>query len=129
MTKRRRSLFVPVAAFAVGAVLLGIDAYQGAPPLAVILGLAVVILYGGLIWVFQTSNETVAVMAGRPSDERWQLVHERALGLSATIGSVTAVAGFAGFALAGRDPTGFIAMAVALGLSYLGGLVWFGRRL
>ncbi len=129
MTRRSRSVVVPVTAFAIAAILLGIDAYQGAPPLAMALGFLVVLAYGGLIWFFQPNSETVSVMAGRPVDERWSLIHTRAMAASGTIAAVVAVAGFAIARATGRDETGFVIMCVVLGAGYLGALLWYRVKL
>ena len=77
-----------------------------------------------VLLVFQTRSETVSTLAGDPVDERWQLIHEKALASAANTSTVIALAGSGVCEFVGRDDWRFALMACVLALSYMAGLVW-----
>jgi hypothetical protein len=102
---------------------------QGAPIWSAVLGFAILAAYAALLFIFQARNDTIGTLAGNPVDERWGLIHSRAMELAATCAAVVAVGGYLVTEFAGRENWQFALMAVVVGLSYLAGVIWFRRRL
>ena len=125
---RRRVLSTAATGLVLGLVILAVELRQGAPLPSALLGLAIVLGYTAVLVVFQARSETVSAMAGNPVDERWGLINSRALEVVATVAATVAVGGFLATAAVGVENWQFGVMAVAIGLSYLGGVVWFRRR-
>jgi hypothetical protein len=126
---RRRALSTVVAGLAGGLLIMLAVLKQGAPIWSAVLGFAILAGYAALLFVFQARNETIGTLAGNPVDERWGLIHSRAMEFAATCAAVAAVAGYIITEFAGRDNWQFALVAIVVGLSYLAGVVWFRRRL
>ena len=126
---RRRALSTVIAGLAAGVLIMVAVLKQGAPVWSAVLGFAILAGYVGLLFVFQARNETIGTLAGNPVDERWGLIHSRAMELAATCAALAAVGGYLVTEFIGRDNWQFALMAVVVGLSYLAGVVWFRRRL
>ena len=126
---RRRSL-PTVAVGLLGGLLIAVGSLrQGAPIWSAVLGFAILAGYAGLLFVFQARDDTIGTLAGNPADERWSLIHSRAMELAATCAAVAAVGGYLVTEFAGKDNWQFALMAVVVGLSYLAGVIWFRVRL
>jgi uncharacterized membrane protein YedE/YeeE len=89
---------------------------------------AILVAFIGAIWVLQTRSETASALAGKPVDERWQLINERAMAVATAFGLFTAVAGFAVMEALGHDNWQFAAMALVLSGGYLVGVGWYRWR-
>lgn len=127
--KKGRSLVVPLAGLVIGAVLIGIELSQGASLDRAAGGVAILFVYVAALWFLQSRSETVSTLAGRPVDELWQSMHERAISAAATIAAIVALVGFGAMALMGRDNWQFGLMAAVLGAGYIAGIVWYRWRL
>jgi type IV secretory pathway VirB2 component (pilin) len=128
-SRKGRSLIVPIAGLIIGGVLIAIELTQGALLDRAVGGVAILLAYVAVLWFFQNRSETVSAVAGRPVDERWQVIHQRATAAAATIAAIVALVGFGGMELLGRDNWQFALMAGVLGLGYLVGVVWYRWRL
>lgn len=94
---------------------------QGVWMLAVLLGYGALLLLGG-------RNEIVAVLAGRPRDERWQLFDLRAVALAGVAVLLVALGGaFYELAL-GRSGMPYTLLCAVGGAAYLAGVIAQGWR-
>lgn len=127
--RRRRAKAFALVGLILGALLIGLEVLQGAPVTRAAGGMALVVVFIGVIWVFQTRSETVSALAGKPVDERWQLIQERAMTAAMGMGIVVAIVGFAVMEVMGRDNWQFTLMALVLSFGYMVALVWYRWRL
>jgi hypothetical protein len=74
-------------------------------------------------------SETASALAGRPVDERWQAINLHALAAAGLIGALVALGGFLVAEATGHDWSGFAIVTGAIGLAYIGGVVWYRWRL
>jgi hypothetical protein len=94
-----------------------------------LIDVAIVAGYSGVLAIFRARSETASVLAGIPVDERWQAINLRAMALAAQIGGLVAIGGFVLAEASGRDWSGFAIVAGAIGIAYIGGVVWYRSRL
>jgi len=127
--RRRRVLSTALVGLAIGMILIAVEVKQGAPISSAIGGSVILVVYAVALVAFQTRSETISTLAGNPVDERWGLIHARALGTAANIGAVVAIGGFVVMEAMGRDAWQFALMVCVIGLGYAGGVVWYRRRL
>jgi hypothetical protein len=113
----------------IGGILVAIELAQGAPLWRAIGGFAILAAYGTILLIFQSRSETVRTLAGDPMDERWKRIHEESMVGVANVAAVTALGGFGFCEATGRDGSEFAIVAAVVGLSYMVGLVWHGRRM
>jgi hypothetical protein len=85
--------------------------------------------YTAILAFFRSRSETAGVLAGSPVDERWQVINLRALAAAGMVAALVSLGGFAVTEAAGRDPSGFLVVAFAVGVSYIGGVIWYRSRL
>jgi hypothetical protein len=126
--KKGRSLVAPLTGLVIGAVLIGIELNQGARLDKAAGGVAILFVYVAALWFLQNRSETVSTLAGRPVDEFWRSIHERAMAAAATIAAIVALVGFGALELLGRDNWQFGLMAAVLGAGYIAGIVWYRWR-
>ncbi len=126
--RRRRATAFALVGLILGALLIGLEVRQGAPVTRAAGGMAILVVFIGVIWVFQTRSETVSALAGKPVDERWQLIQERAAMAAMGMGIVVAIVGFAVMEVMGRDNWQFTLMALVLTFGYMVALVWYRWR-
>ena len=114
---------------AVGGVLGLADLAANGSPGRALIDVAIVGGYTLVLALLQSRSETASVLAGSPVDERWAAINLQAL---ATAGLVAAVVSLGGFVLAevtGHDWSGFAIVAGAIGIAYIGGVIWYRWRL
>ena len=126
--RRRRATAWAVVGIVLGLLLIGLEVQQGAPPARAAGGVAILVAFIGAIWILQTRSETASALAGKPVDERWQLINERAMAVATAFGLFASVAGFAVMEALGRDNWQFAAMALVLSGGYLVGVAWYRWR-
>ena len=124
----RRSVAGPIVGVILAVVLGGVAYSQGESPERVVGGVIVILAYVAVLYLFSGRSETVSTLAGRPADERWESIHQRAAATTATIGAIVALAGFGIATLLGRESWQFMVMAAALGLAYFGCFFWYRWR-
>ncbi len=116
-----------------GAVLGGIiglaELAAGAGSVTAASSFVIVVVYASIVSSLQRRSETMSALAGRPVDERWKLINERALALSAQVGVAVALVGFVVAELRHVESGQFAAVAAVMGLSYIGGIVLYRWRL
>ncbi len=126
---RRRSVAAPLTAVVIGFVLIGLELSQGASPAPAAEGGAILFAYALALWFFQNRSDAVSVLAGRPVDELWQTINQKAMAVAATLAAMVALAGFGLMVLLGRESWQFGSMAGVLGLGYIGAIIWYKWRL
>ena len=126
--RRRRATAWAVVGVVLGLLLIGLEVRQGASPARAAGGVAILVAVIGAIWILQTRSETASALAGKPVDERWRLIDQRAMALATVVGLLSAVAGFALMEALGRDNWQFAAMALVLSGGYLAGVGWYRWR-
>jgi type IV secretory pathway VirB2 component (pilin) len=126
--RKGRSLVVPLTGVVIGAVLIGIELSQGARWDRAAGGMVILFVYAAALWFFQSRSETVSTLAGRPVDELWQSIHQRAMAATATIAAIVALVGFGAMELLGRDNWQFALMAGVIGAGYIAGIIWYRWR-
>jgi hypothetical protein len=117
----------------VGAAIGGI---MGAADLAVngsagraLIDFAIVVGYTLILTLLQNRSETASVLAGRPVDERWASINLHALAAAGLVGAFVALGAFVVAEATGRDWSGLAIVAGAIGLAYIGGVIWYRWRL
>ncbi len=123
----RRWLFV-VWGVVVGAVMFGAQLAAGASAPEAALTFAIVAGYALVVATLQSRSETIRALAGRPIDERWALIHERALALTANVGIAVSLLGFLVAEIMHRDAGPYALVAAVMGLSYIAGIVVYQSR-
>jgi hypothetical protein len=108
---------------------LGAADFLGGSPLRAVTDVAIVAGYSVVLTLLRSRSETASVLAGLPVDERWQSINLHALAAAGMIGAVVALCGFALAVATGRDASGFMVVAGAVGVSYIGAVIWFRSRL
>ena len=90
---------------------------------------AIVAGYTVILTLLRSRSETASVLSGLPVDERWQAINLHALATAGMIGALVALGGFAVAVATGHDASGFAVVAGAVGISYIGAVIWFRSRL
>ena len=127
--RRRRALATGLVGLAAGGTLIAVEVWQGAPIHRAAGGFAILLAFVAALLLFQTRSETVSTLAGDPVDERWRLIHEKALAGAANTTAVAALVAFGVAEAAGLDNWQFALIAILLSLSYLAGVIWYRGRL
>lgn len=126
---RRRATGFLLVGIILGALLIGLEVRQGAPLNRAAEAMVLLIAFLGAIWVFQTRSEMASALAGKPVDERWQHMHERATMAAMGMGLFVAVLGFAVMEAMGRDNWQFALMALVPSFGYMAALAWYRWRM
>ena len=113
----------------IGGALGAADWLGGGSPLRAATDGAILTGYTLILTLFRSRSETASVLAGFPVDERWQSINLHALAAAGMIGAFVALGGFALAVATGHDASGFGVVAGAVGISYIGAVIWFRSRL
>jgi hypothetical protein len=95
-------------------------------------GIVVMAIIGGYVLaltVLRSRSDTAGVLAGDVVDERWQLIHQRALALTAQLIAVVLVAAFVITDATGGNAAPYSWPAAVVGATYLGGVLWYRWRM
>jgi hypothetical protein len=118
---------MPALGLFLGVLLLAASTTGGQPVLG--LGMfAVMAIYSAILVVFGGRSETIAVLGGRPADERLASFNILATAVAGTVAIVVAIAGFLWSIAHGQSGNDFAVVAAAAGIGYLGAIVWFRWR-
>src|ERR1035437_834711 len=104
---------------------LGAADWLGGSPARAATDVAIVAGYTVILTLLRSRSETASVLAGFPVDERWQAINLHALAAAGMIGGFVALGGFAVAVATGHDASGFIVVAGAVGISYIGAVIWY----
>ena len=100
----------------------------GGQPLIGLGALAVMAVYGGVLFVLGSRSETIGVLAGRPADERLAGFNMLATAVAGTVAVVVAIAGFLWATARGESGYDFALVAAAGGIGYLAAIMWLRWR-
>ena len=106
----------------VGLIFGAVDLIAGHPLWQAALGFAIPVAYGILVTLIASRSDTVSVLAGRPVDERWQLINLEA---SAWAFGATAIVILAAFVItnaSGGDRMPYAFMGAVMAATYAGSL-------
>lgn len=123
------SWLLVLVGLAIGGVLAAADLAANGSPSRAATDVAIMAGYTLILTVLRSRSETASTLAGRPVDERWQAINLQALAAAGVIGGFVALGGFVVAEATGHDPSGFVIVAAAIGLSYIGGVIWYRWRL
>jgi hypothetical protein len=121
--------WIVVVGVVVGGVLAAADFVASGSPVRAALDIAIVTGYTVLLAAFRSRSETASVLAGGPADERQQSINLHALAAAGIVGAFVSLGGFAVAELSGRDWSGFAVVAGAIGIAYIGGVIWYRSRI
>ncbi len=110
------------------AVLMFVAFAIGGQPLLGLGAFAVVAVYGGVLLVLGGRNETIAVLAGRPADERLAGFNIVATAVAGTVAVAVAIAGFLWAVARGDTGYDFALVAATGGIGYLVAIIWLRWR-
>ena len=113
----------------VGLVLGLADLVATGSPGRAVIDVAIVGGYTLVLAVFRSRSETASVLAGTPVDERWESINLHALATAGLIAAVVSLGGFVAAEMSGHDWSGFAIVAGAIGISYIGGVIFYRWRL
>jgi uncharacterized membrane protein len=129
MTTRPRSWGTPLVGLVAGTGAAVILAQRSGSPLV---GLIVFAIIGGYVLalvLFRARSDTASVLSGEVVDERWELIHQRALSLTAQVMAAALVGAFLFTELSGGDATPYMWSASLVGATYLGAMFWYRSRM
>lgn len=129
MARRGRRWNVLVTAVVLGGAVAAAENAAGLTIVQSLVSWGIVVAYALFVTLLQGRSETMSALSGRPVDERWELIHQRALALTAEVGTGVAILGYivAEFRHAESGPFGFV--AATMGFTYLAGIAIFRRRI
>jgi hypothetical protein len=119
---------VPVVGIVIGVLIALALLGQHAAPWQVALSVAIVVGYALAIQLLQHRSDVASVLAGRPADERWSSINERALSLAAQATAVVLVVAFIATTFAGGDALPYAWVGLVLAVTYLLGIAWYRAR-
>ena len=93
------------------------------------LDVAIVTGYTVILTAFRSRSEAASVLAGSTADERQQSINLHALAAAGLIGAFVSLGGFMVAEVSGRDWSGFAIVAAAIGIAYIGGVIWYRSRI
>jgi hypothetical protein len=118
---------MPAFGIFLGVLLFLASAIGGQPGLG--LGMfAVMAIYSAVLVVFGGRSETIAVLGGRPADERLASFNILATAVAGTVAIIVAIVGFLWSIAHGQSGNDFAVVAAAAGIAYLGAIAWFRWR-
>jgi uncharacterized membrane protein len=126
--KNRSSWRTPVVGVAIALVVAGIQYKSTGSAAEAIAVLAIVGGYALGLVALRSRRETAGVLSGVVVDERYELIHQRALAFSAQVMAVVLVGAFVATEVIGNDAAPYAWPAGVLGASYLAAMFWYRWR-
>ena len=111
------------------AVMIGAVEYQRTG--SAVEGLVAFLIVAGyalLVLVLQSRSETASLLAGRPVDERWSSINDRALARAANVMAVFLAAAFVVVEVTGGDAMPYAWSALVLVVAYVTATLWYRWR-
>jgi hypothetical protein len=121
-----RGRWLPVWSMSLGVVLSGAIAIGGNLTAALI-NLGVFAAFSALFY-FGASNETVGGIAAPGRDERWTMIHERALAFAGTIVVLALIGGWVVELANGNDGSPYSEMFLGGTVAYFAAALWLRSR-
>jgi hypothetical protein len=107
-----------VAGLAIGAAELA----GGGPPWRAAISTAIPIGYAVLVTLLARRSETVSVLAGRPVDERWELMNQEAAAWALGLSAIVILAAFIVADATGGDWLPYAFIGAVMAFAYVGSL-------
>jgi uncharacterized membrane protein len=126
--KKLSSWRTPVVGVAIALVVAGIQYKSTGSAAEAIAVLAIVGGYALGLVALRSRSETAGVLSGVVVDERYELIHQRALAFSAQVMAVVLVGAFVAMEVIGNDAAPYAWPAGVLGASYLAAMFWYRWR-
>ena len=120
--------FVPVAGLILGVLIAAAQLSRGAGTLEAAVSFAIVAGYALALRALQSRSDMASLLSGLPNDERWASINVRALALAGEVMALVLVGAFLATEFNGGDSDTYARLGAILGVSYLGGLIWYRRR-
>lgn len=114
---------------AVGGVLGAADLMATGSSGRALTDVAIVAGYTVLLALLRSRSDTASVLAGTPVDERWESINLHALAGAGLVAAVVSLGGLVLAEVTGHDGFGFVIVAGAVGIAYIGGILWYRWRL
>jgi hypothetical protein len=114
---------------AVGGVLGAADLVATGSSGRALTDVAIVAGYTILLALFRARSDTASVLAGAPVDERFESINLHALAGAGVVAGAVSLGGFVLAEVTGHDGSAFAILAGAVGIAYIGGVIWYRWRL
>ena len=118
---------VPGVGIVLGLLLFAASAAGGQPALGLGM-LAVMAVYSGLLIALGGRSETIAVLGGRPADERLASFNLVATAVAGVAAIIVAIGGFLWSIAHGESGMDFASVAAVAGIAYVAALLWLRWR-
>ncbi len=125
----RSRWWLVLVGLAIGGALGLADYISSGSPGRVATDVAIVGGYTLVLALLRSRSETASALAGLPVDERWEKINLHALATAGLIAALVSLAGFAVAEVTGHDWSGFAIVAGVIGISYVGGVIFYRWRL
>ena len=126
-TTMRAKSGTPAFALLLGAAMFVASTMGGQPGPGLVM-LAVMAIYAAALVFFGGRSETVAILQGRPADERLASFSNLATAAAGIAALLVALGGFLWEIAHGRSGYDFAVVVASGGIAYLGALLWFRWR-
>lgn len=88
----------------------------------------IVVGYALAVQLAARRSDVAQVLTGRPADERWASINDRALSLAAQVTAVVLVVAFLAVTFAGGDALLYAWVGAVLAVAYLAGIARYRSR-
>lgn len=106
----------------VGLIIGAADVVAGHPLWQAALGFAIPVAYAILATLIASRSETVSVLAGRPVDERWQLINLEASAWAFGASAIVLLVAYVVTNATGGDPLPYAFIGAVMAAAYVGSL-------
>ncbi len=106
----------------VGLIIGAADVVAGHPLWQAALGFAIPVAYAILATLIASRSETVSVLAGRPVDERWQLINLEASAWAFGASAIVLLVAYVVTNATGGDPLPYAFIGAVMAVAYVGSL-------
>ncbi|TAK00140.1 MAG: hypothetical protein EPO36_09700 [Chloroflexota bacterium] len=126
-TAIRRSPVLVVGVIA-GLVIGAAELVGGGTVLQAAISAAIPIAYALLVTLLARRSETAGVLAGRPVDERWELMNQEAAGWAFGLSAIVVLGAFVVADATGGDWLPYAFVGAVMAIAYVGSFVYLRLR-
>ena len=119
----RSRVFLPATAIGAG-ILFGLVQARGGDPTGGAISFAILFAWGAVLFAFSNRSEVIAVLAGRPRDERYAGFDLQATAFTGVVLVLCTLGGFLWEVGQGRSGNPYMWLAAVGGLAYLGAILF-----